>query len=285
MVSTFDLVKLHSLLEDFYTLTGLRITVFTDKYVEIASFPKEVAPICRFIRTCPEAEAACHACDREACQSAARRRSTYVYQCHAGLTEAVAPVYMGNLVAAYVLFGHLCSYPSLREGQAAVLAACGRYPLDQERLHSLVGDLSLTDRSYILAASHILQSVAAYLCLDRMITLRQQDTITRLDAYLSEHFTEDIDTAFLCEHFQIGKTTLYEMAKQSYGMGIAEYIRTLRMEHAKKLLTDHQELSIGEIAERCGFSDYNYFSTVFRKMTGVSPRKYRVSADSSSVNP
>jgi len=58
-------------------------------------------------------------------------------------------------------------------------------------------------------------------------------------------------------------------------MGIIEHIRVLRIEHAKKLLTDHQELSITEIADMCGFSDYNYFNTVFKRLTGMPPGKYR----------
>ena len=275
MVSAFDLTKLQDLLKDFYSITGLRITVFTDKYEEIASYPKEIAPICRFIRSNPEAEAACHACDREACKAAARQKQTYVYQCHAGLTEAVAPVYMGNIVAAYMLFGHLYSYPSREEGREAIRKACGKYHLDEAELLSLADSLPATEKSFILSASHILQSVAAYLCFDRMITLRQQDLITRIDDYISEHFTEELDAAALCSHFQIGKTTLYEISNQNYGMGIAEHIRTLRIEHAKKLLTEHQELSVGEVADRCGFSDCNYFSTVFRRLTGTSPGKYR----------
>ena len=80
----------------------------------------------------------------------------------------------------------------------------------------------------------------------------------------------------VCRHFQIGKTYLYKIVGQSYGTGIAEHIRTLRIEKAKSLLIDQPGLSIDTIAEMCGFQDYNYFITVFRKKTGVPPRQYRL---------
>ena len=47
-----------------------------------------------------------------------------------------------------------------------------------------------------------------------------------------------MDVNHLCKKFQIGKTLLYEIAKQNYGIGIAEHIRNLRIEKAKELLTE-----------------------------------------------
>ena len=58
-------------------------------------------------------------------------------------------------------------------------------------------------------------------------------------------------------------------------MGIAEYIRKLRIDQAKQLLAERTELSLAEIAYACGFSDYNYFITVFKKLVGVPPIAYR----------
>ena len=58
-------------------------------------------------------------------------------------------------------------------------------------------------------------------------------------------------------------------------MGIAEYIRKLRIDRARQLLAEQTDLSLAEIAYKCGFSDYNYFITVFKKMVGAPPIAYR----------
>ncbi|MDD6547578.1 helix-turn-helix transcriptional regulator, partial [Blautia massiliensis (ex Durand et al. 2017)] len=65
-----------------------------------------------------------------------------------------------------------------------------------------------------------------------------------------------------------------EIAKQNYGTGIAEHIRILRMEKAKQLLED-RSLPLAEIASQCGYKDYNYFITVFKRTVGVTPKKYQ----------
>ena len=112
MISSFDIVKLHSLLKDFYQLTKIRITVFDDSFRELTSYPDEIADFCKLIRQTPGCAMKCHLCDRHACDIASRRTSSYTYHCHAGLTESIIPIRMGNIVIGYLLFGHVFSYTS-----------------------------------------------------------------------------------------------------------------------------------------------------------------------------
>ena len=279
MNSSFDLIKLNALLKDFYCLTHMRITVYDDAIREITAYPRRVAPICRYIRSDPAADAACHACDVNACRQSLRLDAPHIYRCHAGLTEAVTPVYLGNVVIAYLSFGHLFSYQSPEEGKTAIQACCAKYDLDTEKLDDLICELQETTETFIMSAANILKAVASYLCMDQMVMLRQQAIQFRIDDYISQHFTEDIGVDALCRRFGIGRTALYEFAKKNYGMGIAQHIRALRVAHARKLLVTRPELNISEVAEQCGFRDYNYFITVFGRMVGTSPRRYRLMHD------
>ena len=78
------------------------------------------------------------------------------------------------------------------------------------------------------------------------------------------------------------KQSRYQLAHTDYGMGIAEYIRTLRIKKAQALLIDAPDLPISEIAYACGFNDYNYFITVFQRLTGYTPKQFRLQAVSYS---
>ena len=66
MISTFNLEKLSSLLQDFYTVTHIRITVFDENFHEIISYPKERALFCQLIRQDECAHRACVQCDEAA---------------------------------------------------------------------------------------------------------------------------------------------------------------------------------------------------------------------------
>lgn len=69
-----------------------------------------------------------------------------------------------------------------------------------------------------------------------LATLRHENLPVQIDCFIQKHLTEDLDVKDICDHFQIEKTHLYEIAKESYGIGIAEFIRNQRIEKAKELL-------------------------------------------------
>ncbi len=278
MISTFNLSKLNSLLQDFHKITSLRITVFDDSFHELTAYPEQIAPCCRIIRTDPAAAAQCARCDAHACEMAASRRSTYTYRCHAGLTESIAPLTLGNIVIGYLFFGHVFSYSSYKEGWKNIRENCASYRIDKNALEEACQASPLISEDYIVSVSHIMQAVASYLCLERMAIVQRKELPVQIDEYISAHFTEEISVSDLCRRFQIGKTYLYEISDQNYGCGLAGHIRNLRIEKAKALLTEHPEWKISETASACGFSDYNYFITVFKRLTGMSPGKYRIGA-------
>ncbi len=275
MISTFNLRKLNDLLKDFYTLTQIRITVFNDTFRELTAYPEHIAPFCQIIRTSPEALNACLCCDKNACEQASRQHAPYTYCCHAGLTKCIVPIYLGNIVIGYLFFGHVFSYPTHEEGWKSIRERCLPYGLDMDALRDALYQQPVISEEYISSASHIMRSVAAYLCMERMVSLHQKELPVQIDDYITSHYTENISVRTICDHFQIGRTLLYEISEQNYGIGIAEHIRNLRIEKAKILLAEHPELRISEIAVACGFDDYNYFITVFKRLVGKPPRQFR----------
>ena len=66
---------------------------------------------------------------------------------------------------------------------------------------------------------------------------------------------------------------------QYFGCTIGEYLRRARVARAQSLLCRSSELEIAEIALACGFSDQSHFTTAFRRLTGVPPRRYRLQHD------
>ena len=60
------------------------------------------------------------------------------------------------------------------------------------------------------------------------------------------------------------------------GMTPGEYLTELRIRYARQLLDQksHLQLSISSISMMCGYYDVHYFSRIFRRKTGLSPREY-----------
>lgn len=277
VISSFSLDKLQSMLQDFYTITHIRITVYNESFEELAAYPNELPRLCELIRDDERGWEACMACDAKAMSTAARQKTPYTYRCHAGMTESIAPIYAGDILIGYLFFGNVFSYESHEKGWDVIRELCKTYQVEEYDLKTAVWQQTLISEDYIASASHILQAVSAFLYHDRLVELREQELPVRIDEYIATHYTETLDAQTLCKVFGIGKTQLYKICRQNYGTGVAEHIRTLRIEKAKALLEKDQKRSIADISAECGFDDYNYFITVFKRETGTTPAKYRKS--------
>lgn len=278
MISIFDLEKLQELLKDFYILTKIRIMVYDADFVELCSYPEKRTPICQLIRSNLHADEACMRCDREACLAASSQTEPHIYTCHAGLTEAVSTLRVNSAIVGYLSFGHIFSFDSHEAGLEQIWSHIAQYGLEKDALKKACTECPVISKEYVLSAAHILDAVASFLVLQRMAVLKKDSMEMQLDRYLSECFTQSISVSDICKHFGIGKTTLYKLARKSYGCGLAEHIRRLRIEKAKSLLLDHPEMSVAEIAASCGYSDYNYFIAVFSRMEKMPPRQFQKQA-------
>lgn len=275
MISVFNVEELQSLLEDLYHITQIRITVFDSERNELVSYPENCPSFCSIIRGTEEGRAACAKCDNDACDIASRQEKAYIYHCHAGLTEAIMPLYVGKALVGYLLFGHVFAYNSFEEGWEQIRKCCNKYPVDLEKLRLSCQDSPLISKSYIKSAARILHATASYLVLERMATLKEDSTAAKLDQYLNENYTQPLTSQLLCRELGIGRSQLYKLSSQLYGCGITQQMKRLRMEKAKHLLTDSPEMSITDIANACGYGDYNYFIAVFSQAVGQSPNAFR----------
>ena len=276
MISVFNLKELERLLEDFYRITQIRITVFDDQFQEIVSYPDSRPAFCRMIRSCPEGRRACAQCDADACAYAARQSKTHIYRCHAGLTEAIMPLHVGKVLVGYLLFGHVFAYGSMEAGWAVIQNACKVYPVDPIKLKETLSDMPMISHAYIQSAARVLHMTASFLVMERMATLQEGNAATKLDAYLSEHFTDPITAESLCDALRIGRSKLFKLSQELYGCGIQQQVRKLRMEKARELLLDRPDRGINDIASECGYGDYNYFISVFSKVHGKPPHQFRM---------
>jgi transcriptional regulator GlxA family with amidase domain len=98
--------------------------------------------------------------------------------------------------------------------------------------------------------------------------------VTRLIATMESECCRQESLHDLAKEFGTSVRTIFRMLRQYLGVTPQAYWQNLRMEWAKQLINNGQKL-IKEIALELGFQNAMYFSTVFRRTTGMSPSEYR----------
>ncbi len=103
---------------------------------------------------------------------------------------------------------------------------------------------------------------------------RKSAVYQQLVAFLSTHYPQRLTLESISDELHYSIPYLCRIFKEKNGNSIMQYVQDLRIKRAKLLLT-HTDQSVMEISQSVGFDCSNYFTTVFKQTTGVSPRAYR----------
>lgn len=104
----------------------------------------------------------------------------------------------------------------------------------------------------------------------RAKSLPIRTVISRVNADL----TFDLSLKTLAQELNVSASYLSALFRRETGMSLTEYVNNCRVTQAKRLLLS-SDLPIKDIALRCGLSDMYYFSRLFKRMTGTTPKAYR----------
>lgn len=145
-------------------------------------------------------------------------------------------------------------------------------------MESLHGELLLFSTAKYNNQADVMSQVQDYIEIvkNQIGGVRQKnDLVGNVSQYLEDHFRDDPSLIDLAEEFFVSPTYLSKRFKEKTGGNISQYIEKLKMEHAKTMLIV-SEIPVTEIALEVGYMDSNYFSRVFKKTTGMTPRDFRV---------
>lgn len=118
-----------------------------------------------------------------------------------------------------------------------------------------------------------------YSAMDRFrgVEMKKEDkeALTRMTDIIQTHIdSERLCMDFIADEMSISKMKLYRMVKSCLGTTPVEYIKTLRLEKAAKLLVGTSQ-TVQQIMYECGFNTKTYFYREFDKKYGCTPKQYR----------
>jgi two-component system response regulator YesN len=109
------------------------------------------------------------------------------------------------------------------------------------------------------------------------------DLISMIQKYVDEHFSDpDFSLERLGNDLKYNKKYLSTVFKRHVGVGIVDYLHTVRIQHACTMLKQGFT-SVSDVALRCGYPDAQYFSKVFKRRMNLSPREYMASVKAEST--
>ena len=139
------------------------------------------------------------------------------------------------------------------------------------RVHNLQQTMELQ----ILEENSILLQLIAIVCRSSIGNEKMvRGDILNAMEYIRGHMQEPINFQEFAKTLHLSYSRFTHLFSQIYGVSPQRYLMRLRMDRARGLLRD-SSMSVAEIAEITGFHDPFYFSRIFSKTFGLSPRSFR----------
>ena len=95
--------------------------------------------------------------------------------------------------------------------------------------------------------------------------------------YLQGHLSTEVTLHEMAAKCFVSPEHFSRVFKRRVGFNFSEYVNLLRLQKAESMLRQMNTATITEVAQSCGFNDSNYFSVQFKKLYGISPKKFQSS--------
>ena len=105
-----------------------------------------------------------------------------------------------------------------------------------------------------------------------------EQIVKKAKSYIREHISEDIGRDDIATACALSPDYVSRIFRQETGKKMSEYITEKRMEKARQFLLE-TDLTVSEVADRCGYANLAYFSKVFRIRNGKTPAEFRAAGE------
>lgn len=260
---------------DLYTgLHGTRISLFgPDKqllYPDRTGRPN--CTYCRLLRDELGLDAECCELDQAMMEAAWQQRALISYTCHAGMREAVAPLIVNQEPAGFVMIGQ---FRSQAAPDLSPYEELWRQTKGSDALQNAFAESTVLPEEKIGLLLAMFRQMLELILTGQLIHRKEYDLIGPVIARIQERPAEPLSLEQAARTSGRSPSTVTRLFKKVTGRSFKQYQTEARIRFAAERLLACPGRPVAEIAAEAGFEDPFYFSRLFHKQTGVSPRTYR----------
>lgn len=263
--------NIEEILGDFYTVSGMDISVVDRDFHTLSLTKNPVATLCTVIHRDPKSIDVCKASDIERLTAAKNNSQPILYTCPFGITEAIVPITRDDENIGYII-----SALGIEKGKEdSVMKLCsGCKTANTDTLSEHIAIARKLSAEEMQAYFNMMKMLASYISDDDSLSEEYKSIGQLIKRYIKNNLTRKLTLKDIARNLHCSTVTLTEHFRDEFGITINDYITKKRMDLAEKLLLTTDK-PLREIASSTGFSDVEYFSRTFKKHHGDSPAAWR----------
>ena len=271
-----DTKNIQKTLDTFSGITGLNAVLVDVNYRPLAESGNMTGDFCEAIHASQKCLDCCIESDIQAFSKVAQSGQTYIYTCPFGFYQAITPVKVEEEILAFLIVSLVAKEQPFETWEKNTLSAVRAVDADMDitSLYQHLDKVVMYSEDKLSLCTQTLEIFAQHISTKLPHKIVYPSLGEAAKAYIKNNLHKKITLSALSMSLHCSTVTLTEHFRKEFGITIMQYVLNKRMELAKELLKS-TDMTVKEIAYRCGFADVEYFSRCFRDNCGNSPARWR----------
>lgn len=280
--------ELLSIQKDLISVTNMGIVII-DIEGEYITEKTNYSEFCKVFRKNSTLSLFCEKCDLKALNKVLLSRTPYIYKCHSGLIDVIIPIlYEGEIIGAFLIGQFLLENNQEFELEKILKENIGKN-IDLKLLQEKYKELTVISLEKLESIIRIVTYSTYYIadCIKNKKWLEMKNTVSKVKIelsnskiapiikYINEHINENVSLSLGANLCNMSQSQFSRTFKKETGKTFKEYILLKKIEQAKFYIKTTDK-SFSEISDFLGFEDSSYFTKLFKKYEGITPKEYKI---------
>jgi AraC-like DNA-binding protein len=205
-------------------------------------------------------------------RKAAAGKKLISYKCHAGLNEAIHPVYIENELAGFLMIGQ---FRTENECPAYLVNECLKKGFDAEEIKKLYKETPFISAAKLSHLNSLFSLIVNSIISQRIIEIKSDLTLLKVRRFVSDNIKRPFSLDEVAKNAGRSKSTISHLFKKRYGLSFKKYMINAKLEAVEKILRQVNGISVSEAALSAGYSNQSHFSRLFKKHRGIPPSEVK----------
>lgn len=260
------------LIDSFSYVFNVRITFFSESNREyLVGYHLADSDFCSMMQTGLDARYRCIYQDNMMCKRCRKLGKRIIYRCHAGMNEAIIPVFIEKRLVAYAVFGQFRMHEEIPD---SILQEWTEKGMKKEDIIKAFLERPLYKEEKLEKILHIFQSAIEYIISTDRLKLKKPQLLEDTIDYINRNIARDISLAEVSSYLMKSESTISHKIKETFGISFKDLLIEKKLNHFEALVKNDPEMPIMEASIRVGYQDPLYFSRLYRKKRGISPSEF-----------
>lgn len=280
--------ELLSIQKDLISVTNMGIVII-DIDGEYITEKTNYSEFCKVFRKNSTLSLFCEKCDLKALNKVLLSRTPYIYKCHSGLIDVIIPIlYEGEIIGAFLIGQFLLENNQEFELEKILKENMGKN-IDLKLLQEKYKELTVISLEKLESIIRIVTYSTYYIadCIKNKKWLEMKNTVSKVKIelsnskiapiikYINEHINENVSLSLGANLCNMSQSQFSRTFKKETGKTFKEYVLLKKIEQAKFYIKTTDK-SFSEISDFLGFEDSSYFTKLFKKYEGITPKEYKI---------